>query len=105
MKRLPLQLTYLCYELSRPANYKMQQKLREELHKAFPDGEIDLETVDNLPYLNALLTENGRVHTSIPGAEPRVVDKPYLVDNMVIPQGTIISCLPYSFHHYRRCIP
>ena len=40
-------------------------KLREELHKAFPDGEIDLETVDNLPYLNALLTENGRVHTSI----------------------------------------
>ena len=27
--------------------------------------EIDLETVDNLPYLNALLTENGRVHTSI----------------------------------------
>ena len=60
-----VQLTYLCYELSRPANYKMQQKLREELHKAFPDGEIDLETVDNLPYLNALLTENGRVHTSI----------------------------------------
>lgn len=100
-----VQLTYLCYELSRPANYKMQQKLREELHKAFPDGEIDLETVDNLPYLNALLTENGRVHTSIPGAEPRVVDKPYLVENMVIPQGTIISCLPYSFHRTEGVFP
>ena len=39
------------------------------------------------------------------GAEPRVVDKPYLVDNMVIPQGTIISCLPYSFHRTEGVFP
>ena len=38
-------------------------------------------------------------------AEPRVVDKPYLVDNMVIPQGTIISCLPYSFHRTEGVFP
>ncbi|RCK56631.1 hypothetical protein Cantr_05994 [Candida viswanathii] len=94
-----VQLAYLCYELSRPANAKIQNKLRCELQQAFPDGKInDLEEVDNLPYLNALFSENGRVHTSIPGAEPRVVAKPYTIGKVVIPVGTVISCLPYAYH-------
>lgn len=95
-----VQLTYLCYELSRPANVKMQNKLRDELQQAFPDGKIsDLELVDSLPYLDALFSENGRVHTSIPGAEPRIIDKkPYNVGKLVIPIGTVISCLPYAYH-------
>ncbi|KAL6450176.1 FGM1 Cytochrome P450 monooxygenase FGM1 [Candida maltosa Xu316] len=98
-------MTYLCYELSRPAHRKMQETLRNELHEAFPDGQIDLETVDNLPYLDALFSENARVHSSIPGAEPRVVDREYVAGNTVIPKNTVISCLPYSLHRTPKVFP
>ncbi|ODV76712.1 cytochrome P450 [Suhomyces tanzawaensis NRRL Y-17324] len=111
-----IQLTYLTYELSRPANLAKQQRLVDGLREAFgvpgsSDAVIDdLERVDTLPYLNALLDENSRVHTSIPGAEPRVVDRPYLVTvrggrTVALPRGTTISCQPYSVHRQREVFP
>lgn len=103
-----IQLTYMCYELSRLVNKDRQRRLRQELRDAFgtptltTDVILDLEAVDKLPYLEALMQENSRVHTSIPGSEYRVTDKPYEVDTgrskVVLPVGTQISCQPYSMH-------
>lgn len=108
-------LTYMCYELSRPANWHRQQKLREELREAFGmPGSIDetiddFEKVDKLPYLEVLMQENLRVHAAIPGAEPRVTDKPYDVrikDKIVtVPVGTGITCQPYSMHRVKGIFP
>lgn len=109
-----IQLTYMCYELSRPINKHKQAILRKELTDAFgtPGSEtIDsFDQVDKLPYLDALLQENSRVHTSIPGSEPRVVDKPYdvrtkLGDKVTIPAGTTISCQPYLMHRIEEIFP
>ena len=98
-------LCYFTYELSRPAHLHIQSRLKEELVNTFgkPKGPTDiiedLEKVDSLPFLDAVFTEITRVHASIPGAEPRVVDKkPYMVDDISIPPGTIISCLPFALH-------
>lgn len=103
-----IQLTYMCYELSRPANTGRQARLRKELVDAFGVSKLvddvisDFEAVDKLPYLEALMQENSRVHTSIPGSEPRVTDKPYLVKiddiSVELPVGTQVSCQPYSMH-------
>lgn len=109
-----IQLAFLTFELLRPCNFGVQRKLIAELEKTFgkpkgPEDYIDdLETVDSLPYLDLVIVENSRVHTSIPGAEPRIVDRPYFVnvnDNdskttkqVVVPVGTTISCLPYAMH-------
>lgn len=107
-----IQLTYLCYELSRPANVKWQNALKLELVESFgkPSNTEsvlnDFEIVDKLPVLNALLQENLRVHSSIPGAQPRVVDRKYTIEvqkgnkshEVLIPKGTTISCLPYAMH-------
>lgn len=111
-----IQLTYMCYELSRPANRERQQMLRRELQEAFgvlkgvDDIITDLEKVDKLPYLEALMQENSRVHTSIPGSEPRVTDKPYVVSvdkgtRVELPVGTQISCQPYSMHRVESVFP
>ncbi|RLV91970.1 Cytochrome P450 monooxygenase yanH [Spathaspora sp. JA1] len=111
-----IQLTYLCYELSRPVNLYMQQQLNKELVAAFGTPEsikdvIDkLEIIDNLPYLNALFEENSRVHSSIPGCEPRTIDRPYIVELnngklIEIPLGTTISCLPYAIHRQENIFP
>ena len=107
-----IQLTYLCYELSRPTNLKWQNAFKKELVESFgmPSNTEsilqDFEIVDKLPVLNALLQENLRVHSSIPGAQPRVVDRKYKIEvqrgdktnEVLIPKGTTISCLPYAMH-------
>lgn len=108
------QLTYLCYELSRPENKTWKKKLKQELNEAFglcKDHETmikDLETLDKLPILNAIVTENLRLHSPIPGAQPRIVDRDYQVaiqgqrKSVKIPKGTIVSCLTYSMHRLEK---
>lgn len=109
-----VQLTYMCYELSRNCNLHRQTLLRDELRANFGQpgpGDVidDFDAVDKLPYLEALFQENSRVHTSIPGAEPRVTDKPYEVQiagkPCVIPAGTGISMQPYSMHRVPEVFP
>lgn len=110
-----IQLTYLCYELSRPTNKKWQKEFRCELLQTFGEPQsststiCELEELDKLPVLNAIINENLRVHSSIPGAEPRVVDRKYLIEinkrQILIPQGTTISCLPYAIHRQRDIFP
>ncbi|WPK25792.1 hypothetical protein PUMCH_003123 [Australozyma saopauloensis] len=108
-------LTYMCYELSRPANLHRQLLLRKELREAFgTPGSLeeaidDFEAVDQLTYLEALMQENLRVHAAIPGAEPRITDKNYTVNikgkSVVIPPGTGISCQPFSMHRVASVFP
>lgn len=111
-----IQLTYLTYELSRTCHKHLQQRLQQELRLTFGDPQSfkdiinDFETLDKLPFLNALLEENSRVHSSIPGAEPRIVDKTYFINlnnqkPIQIPIGTTISVLPYSIHRQPDIFP
>lgn len=106
-----IQLTYLTYELSRPKHFYLQLLLKQELDIAFgaPKSESDiindLETVDSLPLLNAIILETSRVHSSIPGAEPRMVDKLYKINGQIVPKNTVISCLPYSMHRVESIFP
>ncbi|OBA19990.1 cytochrome P450 [Metschnikowia bicuspidata var. bicuspidata NRRL YB-4993] len=110
-----IQLTYMCYELSRPLHLEKQAKLRSEIREAFGEpGSLEscidsLEEVDKLPYLEALIQENSRVHTSIPGAEPRRTNTPYEVavdgKSVTLPVGTGISCQPYLMHRVSKVFP
>lgn len=110
-----IQLSYMCYELSRPCNKHIQDKFRKELREAFgTPGELtqgieDFEVVDKLPFLEALMQENSRVHTSIPGYEPRVTDLEYQVavgkKKIKLPLGTEISVQPYLMHRVESVFP
>lgn len=109
-----IQLTYLTYELSRPMNKQWQQRLRNELREAFGEPSADktiddFEAVDRLPVLEALMQENSRVHSSIPGAEPRLTNSKYEVTlgkrTVTLPAGTEISCQPYLMHRVESIFP
>lgn len=110
-----IQLTYMTYELSRPVNQHLQERLRQELRDAFGTPESvdqiidDFEVVDKLPFLEALMQENSRVHTSIPGGEPRVTNVEYDVvvggKRVKLPIGTEISCQPYLMHRVESVFP
>lgn len=95
-------LTYICWELSRPCNQHWQQKLHEEC-----SGITDLQDLDQLPILHSVVQEACRIHSAIPGSEPRYVPEEakfaaVLHDSthtrVPIPPGTIVSCQPWSLH-------
>lgn len=107
-------MTYLCFQLSRDINKRRQERLRNEIRGIFGTGTFpqivdDIEAVDRLPYLDAVLKETMRVHSAIPGSEPRVTDRPYEVSIngkcVRIPLGTEISCQPYSMHRVELIFP
>lgn len=98
-------LTYCTWELSRPMNQYIQQKLYDEMVQNFgetPLGYLPLDVVDKLPYVEAVILETTRLHAAIPGSEPRSVVKEFVVDvngaKFTIPKGTTVSVQPWSLH-------
>lgn len=107
-------LTYICYELSRPVNKSRLERLQNELRDAFgvPEDSMildNIELIDQLPYLEAILKENFRLHTSGAGSMPRVTPSTYEVDTcngtVLLPKGTTISCQAYSYHRSPNVFP
>lgn len=98
-------LTYLFWELSK--HPELQAKLREELLTldppiAFPKR-ADLpsaKSIDNLPLLEAIVTETLRLHAPIPGIQPRVTPSPScaLAGYEDIPPNTRVNAQAYSLH-------
>ncbi|PYH88141.1 cytochrome P450 [Aspergillus ellipticus CBS 707.79] len=74
-------------------------KLTRELQEAFasPD-DVSGHVAENLPYLNAVITESLRLYPPVPMGGPRVSPGAY-VDGTYIPAGTEISTSLFSLHH------
>lgn len=107
-------LTYLFHELI--LHQKLQVRLREELltcfnamqHDSTPNmGRAVLpssKTLDALPFLHAVLMETLRLHTAIPGSQPRITPpaKPgqpvKLGPFHDIPPNVRVSAQAYSLH-------
>ncbi|TBU44047.1 cytochrome P450 [Dichomitus squalens] len=90
-------LCFLMHHLSRPtpASRRVQEKLREELVQ-HPG-----KSLDDLPYLDAVVKEGLRVFSPIPMSFPRVVPSGgRVVDGVPLPGGTIVSCQPYTLHRF-----
>ena len=115
-------LTFLMHELSqRP---KLQASLREELLTLSPTLSYPFNTinedqksnfpelpspraVDALPILHALLMETLRLHSAIPGPQPRVTPTTAtaLAGYSNIPPNTRVSALPYTLHRNAAVFP
>ncbi|KAL4867824.1 hypothetical protein BDV12DRAFT_186378 [Aspergillus spectabilis] len=87
-------LCFLMWELSRPGNYRLQERLFEELSSADPDSPLD-----KLPYLDAVVKESLRCAPPIPMSFPRYVPAGgRTIDGYFVPEKTIVSCQPYTVH-------
>ncbi|ONH66674.1 Isotrichodermin C-15 hydroxylase [Cyberlindnera fabianii] len=102
-------LAFCTWQLSRPINKHIQDKIYNELCDHFgstPLSYLPLDEVDKLPYVDAVISETTRLHAAIPGSEPRIVDSKdgYSVTlpngtSVNLPQGTIVSVQPWSIHN------
>jgi hypothetical protein len=108
-------LTYLYWEMSK--DVALQDMLRQELATLtpilswpLPAGKSpakdfalpDPKQIDALPFLDAIVMETLRLHTPIPGIEPRV--SPHVPGGNTlgaysdIPGGVRVSSMPYTLH-------
>lgn len=114
-------LTYLYWELSRRP--QLTAALRAELltlsppiRWPLPAGSDlkafrlpDPKAVDALPLLNAIVLETLRLHTPIPGIEPRI--SPHVAGGSTlgayahIPGGVRVSAMPYTLHRNTAVFP
>lgn len=87
-------LCFLMWELSQPHNSHIQERLHLEVSGALADTALE-----DLPYLDAVVKEALRLAPPIPMSFPRYVPKGgCMIDGYHIPEGTIVSCQPYSVH-------
>ncbi|PGG99521.1 unspecific monooxygenase [Blastomyces parvus] len=109
-------LTYLYWELSR--NPDLQVELRKELETLSPRimaqsaPEIPTELphpkdIDALPLLDAIVMETLRLHSPIPGIQPRITPAPptTLAGYDQIPPKTRVNAQAYSLHRNSDVFP
>lgn len=98
-------LTYLLWELAKHPD--IQTQLRQELLTLNPPiaypatSELPpAKAIDNLPLLEAIVTETLRLHAPIPGIQPRVTPSPSctLAGCDGIPPNTRVNAQAYSLH-------
>ncbi|KAI8937337.1 hypothetical protein NX059_006543 [Plenodomus lindquistii] len=92
-------LTY--YLLSTPPT---MQKLVEEIRGAFPnDGDMTMERLATLPYLNACIKEALRVYPPVPLVMPRVVPEDgSTIVGQFIPPGTSVGVYQHATYTHPR---
>ncbi|OBA28154.1 cytochrome P450 [Hanseniaspora valbyensis NRRL Y-1626] len=101
-------LTYLMWQLARPANKEWKEKLLDEVQSVFAIDPIDNHVIIDdynkldlqMPIMNAIIKENFRLHAAIPGSERRFVPngEGLKVGGYKIKPGIVVSTQPYSLH-------
>jgi cytochrome P450 len=84
-------LCFMMWELSQPRSLEFQRRLQEELE------ENRDAPLDQLPFLDAVISEGLRCFPPIPMSLPRYVPaEGRAIDGIWLPGGTIVSCQAYS---------
>lgn len=89
-------LCFLMWELSKPENHRYQTRLQQELRTAPVNAPLDI-----LPYLDAVIKGTLCCPPPIPMSLPRYVPTGgRTIDGYFVPEGTILSCQPYTVHRF-----
>jgi Cytochrome P450 len=94
---------FLIWALSRPENLYFQQTLIDEV-LSLPASVLDAngvpspESVDRLPFLDAVIKETLRIYAPLPATEPRLHRETCVIDGYEIPARTVVGMAPFWLH-------
>ncbi len=88
-------LSWTIHRLTRHAD--VLRRVQAELDAAFPKGDIEVERIRELTYLEAVIKESLRIHPVIPGVG-RLLMEPETIGGLSLPSGVIVGCSIYLSH-------
>ncbi|XP_050537445.1 cytochrome P450 306a1-like isoform X2 [Daktulosphaira vitifoliae] len=87
-------------------NKQIQNELHNQLTTVSRNCEIiDLEMIDDVPYLKACVYESMRLRPAAPAGIPRTVNKEVIISGYHIPKDTMIIPLIWGMHHNEKYWP
>ncbi|KAI4145298.1 MAG: hypothetical protein LQ341_002430 [Variospora aurantia] len=89
------------FELLDNSKPHMMERLKQELHEAIPNVRqtVKLSSLEQLPYLRAVVKESLRLAFGVPGRIPRVVPRTgATLCGQSIPAGTVVSSSQYLYN-------
>lgn len=100
-------LMFIFWALSLPQHRGIQEQLRLELSSQDfgSDDSGDIKALNRLPLLNAIIKESLRLYSPLPTFEPRVSPVDNIVDNVLVPAGTVVGMSPYCLHRAEAVFP
>ncbi|KAG7316186.1 hypothetical protein KOW79_021052 [Hemibagrus wyckioides] len=89
-------LSYLFYNLA--SNPETMKKLKKEIDEIFPNkAEVDYDTVINMDYLDAAMSESLRLYPVALRLE-RICKKTVEINGLTIPKDTVVMIPTYTLH-------
>ncbi|KAF2862745.1 putative P450 monooxygenase [Piedraia hortae CBS 480.64] len=96
-------LTFYAWQISKPDHKDWQRRLCEELQGV---DVHDAKALDALPVLHATLMETLRLHTAIPGPQPRVTPAGATFGTLIgLPSGVRVQSQAWSLHRNESVFP
>ncbi len=83
---------------------EVQERLIAELRSAFPDGVVDPERLDEVPYLHAVTQEALRIHPVVPGVGRRL-HRDVTIAGVPLPSGVIVGLSVVLAHENPEVFP
>lgn len=103
--------TVLTFTIHNLVNHQdVQDRLRDELCKFKTDSEmngneLDVEALNDLPYLHAVLNETMRIYPSAPAFLSRIATSDFHHKSFTIPKGAFVYASLWSLHRDARYWP
>ena len=92
-----LTLTFCIWELL--CNLNVMERLQAEIDAVHCTGIPNVDVLEKLPFMDAVLKETMRVHSAVMGWMPRrVPDQGAVVQGVFLPGGTIAGVQAYTIH-------
>jgi cytochrome P450 len=73
--------------------------IREEVDRVCKDDNFTIESIEALPFTNAVIMETLRLHSPVPDNFRFAVKDDTLPDGTVIPAGSLVMYSPYTINH------
>ncbi|XP_019864629.2 cytochrome P450 4C1 isoform X2 [Aethina tumida] len=95
--------SFMLYNIAN--NPQVQQKLYEEIHSVIGDEcDITINNLNDMPYLDMVLKESQRLHSSVVSIE-RILETDFDLDGLFCPKGTTLAVFILGMHMNEKIFP
>jgi len=80
-------------------NPEVQEKVRDEVNRVFPNNDINYENINQLEYMSNVINETLRLYPPVSVIPDRKIEEDTIIGDYFLPKGYSVSLAVYPLHH------